>query len=455
MALKLFNNILAYRLTDPAAFHKHGSEGLEDSLAEKPARLPAPMELSAAGFTPPLGIEDELVEVIRPYTYVIAVNFAERMVPGKIVRQRVSTKVREIEEEQDRKVYAREKQQIKDDVLSKMLPHAFIDQKIVRVMISGPYIFIDSTSANKGEDVLSMLREVLGTLGVRPVAVKTTPIESFTQWFTRNQLPENLSLTGDFKANNSGDESDFINGKGTSPEFEGLSDLVLEHGRRVTVLGLRWFHQEFGVETAFTVNEMLGIKGIKWPDEIVDMASADAGEEAEQITLLRATYLLLAAEINALLADLLAGLGGEELPEGQESLEQKFAAALKGVTHINGIPVDEIKRRHGQPDTGDSDLDDLIRRTHERADELLDDAAETLYASAVRWARESGGRTTISAIQRQFRLGYNRAAQMIEQMEADGVVSPMNRNGGRDVLKTDAKITLAANNLAIDEDDLI
>lgn len=354
MALKLFNNVLAYRITDPAQFHKHASLALNEALAEKPARLPTPMELKASGFQEPLGIEDEYVEVIRPYTYLLCVNFAERMVPGKIVRQRVLTKVREIEKDQERKVYAREKQQIKDEILSEMLPRAFIDQKVIQVLISGPYIFISTTSANKGEDVLSMLRERLGSLPVRPVAVKTTPIESFTQWFTRNELPDNFSLTGDFKANNSSDETDLVTGKGTSPESEGLSELVLEHGRRVTVLGLNWTNPDHDAATAtsFTVNEMLGVKGIKWADEIVDMAANDAGEDADHVTLMRTTYLLLAVEVVTLFKDLLIALGGEEIPDHQDdsTFEQRFLAAFKNVTHINGRAVDEIR------ELGDSNL---------------------------------------------------------------------------------------------------
>jgi S-DNA-T family DNA segregation ATPase FtsK/SpoIIIE len=43
-------------------------------------------------------------------------------------------------------------------------------------------------------------------------------------------------------------------------------------------------------------------------------------------------------------------------------------------------------------------------------------------------------RPSISLVQRHLRIGYNRAARMIEAMEKAGLVSPMNHAGGREVI---------------------
>jgi S-DNA-T family DNA segregation ATPase FtsK/SpoIIIE len=58
---------------------------------------------------------------------------------------------------------------------------------------------------------------------------------------------------------------------------------------------------------------------------------------------------------------------------------------------------------------------------------------DPLYDQALRLVTESR-RASVSAVQRQLRVGYNRAARMIEAMEQAGVVGPLQANGKREVL---------------------
>lgn len=65
--------------------------------------------------------------------------------------------------------------------------------------------------------------------------------------------------------------------------------------------------------------------------------------------------------------------------------------------------------------------------------ETSEDDYDPLYDEAVAFVCESR-RGSISSVQRKLKIGYNRAARIIEQMEIDGVVSPAGHNGNREVL---------------------
>lgn len=97
--------------------------------------------------------------------------------------------------------------------------------------------------------------------------------------------------------------------------------------------------------------------------------------------------------------------------------------------------VEDWKRR-GQPEYIDEILEGGLGEpipgiSGEGGEE--DPESDALYDEAVKFVTESR-KASISAVQRKLRIGYNRAARLIETMEAAGVVTAMNSNGSREVM---------------------
>ena len=65
--------------------------------------------------------------------------------------------------------------------------------------------------------------------------------------------------------------------------------------------------------------------------------------------------------------------------------------------------------------------------------ESSDNEQDALYDEAVMFVTDTR-KASISSVQRKLRIGYNRAARMIEAMEAAGVISEMQPNGSREVI---------------------
>ncbi|MCV6606486.1 MAG: cell division protein FtsK, partial [Porticoccaceae bacterium] len=96
-------------------------------------------------------------------------------------------------------------------------------------------------------------------------------------------------------------------------------------------------------------------------------------------------------------------------------------------------------KRRGEPEYLDEILDEGVTNTiavpgfATEGEGDGNDESDALYDEAVNFVLESR-KASISAVQRKLRIGYNRAARLIETMEAAGVVSPMGSNGSREVL---------------------
>ncbi|MGO3891909.1 MAG: DNA translocase FtsK [Paenalcaligenes sp.] len=99
--------------------------------------------------------------------------------------------------------------------------------------------------------------------------------------------------------------------------------------------------------------------------------------------------------------------------------------------------VDHLKEHGGEPNYEDGILDGI--QPGETGDGvnaitgMVDAESDPLYDQAVAIVLKNR-RASISSVQRHLRIGYNRAARLLEQMEMAGVVSAMQPNGNREIL---------------------
>jgi S-DNA-T family DNA segregation ATPase FtsK/SpoIIIE len=124
------------------------------------------------------------------------------------------------------------------------------------------------------------------------------------------------------------------------------------------------------------------------------------------------------------------------LPPGS-ALPERVHGAFVGDSEVHAIV--RYLKQFGEPEY----VDEVLNETQITTDgmnigatglpESMDAEQDELYDQAVAFVTESR-RASISSVQRQLRIGYNRAARLVEEMEAAGVVSPPEHNGQREVL---------------------
>ncbi|WP_064792229.1 DNA translocase FtsK [Shewanella woodyi] len=133
-------------------------------------------------------------------------------------------------------------------------------------------------------------------------------------------------------------------------------------------------------------------------------------------------------------AETLLGMGDMlYLPPGT-SVPNRVHGAFIDDHEVHAVVADWHRR--GKPQY----IDEILQGSTEGEQVLLpgeasesEDDTDALYDEAVAFVTETR-RGSISSVQRKFKIGYNRAARIIEQMESQGVVSSQGHNGNREVL---------------------
>ncbi|QYJ87805.1 DNA translocase FtsK 4TM domain-containing protein [Shewanella mesophila] len=207
-------------------------------------------------------------------------------------------------------------------------------------------------------------------------------------------------------------------------------------------------------------------------DEFADMMMI-VGKKVEEL-IARIAQKARAAGIHLILAtqrpsvDVITGLIKANIPtrmafqvssriDSRTILDQQGAEALLGMgdmlylppgtsvpNRVHGAFIDDHEvhavvadwHNRGKPQY----IDEILQGSAEGEQVLLpgeaaesDEDTDALYDEAVAFVTETR-RGSISSVQRKFKIGYNRAARIIEQMEAQGVVSSQGHNGNREVL---------------------
>lgn len=304
---KFFRNALVYRMTQQIDW-----QGLQAALESKPHREPASQELTTYGFVAPfdMGEQSPLVQTVggqRVY-HLIAAKKTERILPGSVVRDALKQKVDEIEKSQCRKVYRKEKDQLKDEIVQTFLPRSFLKHKVTFALLLDDMIIIDASSARQAEDLLSTLREALGSLPVRPLAVKLAPSATFTDWMKRQQASNGLHLLDECELRDTHEDGGIVKCK----RQDLGSDEVQKHlaaGKLVTKLSLA-----YSDKLSFLLDDKLAIKRIRFEDLLQEQAEQDGGEDAAGVAV--ASLAIMAGTFAEFVPALVEALGGEEIPQG-------------------------------------------------------------------------------------------------------------------------------------------
>ena len=219
-----FKNIRAYRLTTPFDLN---AEQLGAKLAQRAYEPCAKSQALSLGWVPPLGEESSELAHAAAGRLLLKLKREEKLLPASVVREQLEEKIADIQTEQGRKVYRKERLSMKDEIIQDCLPRAFSRSVAVHAYIDNRanWIFIDSASAARAEELLNLLRECIGSFPVVLPQVNNAPTAVMTGWLAHRNLPDDFALGEDCELREPGEE-----GAVAVREALGARRRVAQHG---------------------------------------------------------------------------------------------------------------------------------------------------------------------------------------------------------------------------------
>ena len=297
-----FKNLRIYRFT---ALPTINSEQLNESLKARPfLRCGSHDEFSFGFINPAKDDAPSMIHVAGQYVAFCGKK-EERILPSSAVNEELAKRFKDIEEREARKLPAKERNRIKDELIFELLPRALTKSSKTHAYISeNGFLIVDSSSAKKSEDLLRQLRKCLGSLPVVPLPVKNKPYSVMTQWltFTESNHHQSFTLEDECELRSPEDGGPVIRCKRQDLSLPEIKN-HLDNGLQVHKLALTWRDR-----ISLTIDADLAIKRVKFLDLVQEKAAEIEAEN--EIKLFGADFTIMTGEITAMLSDLIEAFGG-------------------------------------------------------------------------------------------------------------------------------------------------
>ena len=296
-----FRNLQVYQLTKAVEF---SGEELHEQLLERQFNPCRNHEPSSFGWTSPLGKEAPLLTHVTNGCIMICACQEQRLLPASVIKEELEERLEAIEADEDRKVRGKERARLRDEVVFDLLPRAFTKstRTFAYVDPKNNWLVVDSPSAKRAEELISLLRETLESFPLIPLSTPRDPSDVLSAWMEGREQHNGFTVLGDCELRDPAAEGSVIRCKGQDLAGDEIVAL-LRSGNRATRLAIEWDER-----VSFVLCEDLSIKQLKFLDLIQEEAANIETEDAADR--FDADFSLMNLELGRLLNKLIEIFGG-------------------------------------------------------------------------------------------------------------------------------------------------
>lgn len=295
-----FRNLQLYRLIEPV---EHTPAALHDVLSQHAFKPCAGLDTHSVGWVPPAGREAAEMVHVSNGRIMLCLRREDRILPASVIREHVEEKAEAIANTEARSVGRKEKQRIRDEVMTDLLPRAFTrsTHQYAYIDPADGWVVVDSSTPKKAEELLTVLREALGSLRVRPLAVNNAPSSVMTRWL--ETAPDTgFELGDECELKEPVDNGGIMRGR----RMDLASAEVRSHldaGMQVAKLAVDW-HERIGCMLC----DDLGIRRLRFLDLVMQEAADTEADDA--LARFDADFALMGMELARFIPAVVEAFGG-------------------------------------------------------------------------------------------------------------------------------------------------
>ncbi len=252
-----FKNLKLYTITQDMEF---AEDDIESKLAEFKFRPCGSQELATMGWASPFNQGKSLLHSAAGKVW-LTLKKQERILPATVVNAELADKVALVEAETGSPVGKKAQQDMKQEIIHRLLPQAFTKNSFTHGFISvqDNLVVVDSSADGKAEAFLAMLRKAIGSLPVVPLARQSVQAE-LTAWIKDDAAPSDIQVLEEAELKTLEDEGAIIRCKNQDLYSEEIAQ-HLAAGKAVQKLAIEWNETLSAV-----IQEDLSIKRVKFSD---------------------------------------------------------------------------------------------------------------------------------------------------------------------------------------------
>ncbi len=295
-----FRNLQLYRLIESL---DHTPESLHEALTRHAFTPCAGLDTHSVGWVPPAGREATQLVHASNGRIMLCLRREDRILPAAVVREHVEEKAEAVALAEARPVGRKERQRIRDEVMTDLLPRAFTRSTHLYAYIdpSAGWVVVDSATAKKAEELLSLLRETLGSLRVRPLAVDAAPSAVLTRWL-EGEPPPGFELGDECELKEPVEKGGVMRGRRIDLESAEVRS-HLDAGMQAAKLAVAW-QERIGC----ILCDDLAIRRLRFLDLVMQEAADVAADDA--LARFDADFALMGLELARFIPAVVDAFGG-------------------------------------------------------------------------------------------------------------------------------------------------